>query len=72
MSQDESGFPGDSALMLLFLRAQAQENVWVAFAMGIMGQKTKYLTSYYPDGIFLLSGRPAPAGLAVQIGRAHV
>lgn len=43
--------------------AQAQENVWVAFATGIMGQKTKFLTPYYPDGSFLLTGKLAPEGL---------
>ena len=37
----------------------------MAFATGIMGQKTKYMTSYYPDGIFMSDGRPAPGGLKV-------
>ena len=39
--------------------AQGIEQVWVAFATGIMGQKTKYGTAHYPDGNFTLAGRPA-------------
>ena len=30
----------------------------MAFATGIMGQKTKYHTAAYPSGNFTLSGRP--------------
>ena len=37
---------------------QGIENVWVAFATGIMGQKTKFHTAGYPDGNFTLGGRP--------------
>ncbi len=41
------------------MTVQGIENVWVAFATGIMGQKTKYNTAKYPDGNFTLDGRPA-------------
>ena len=46
------------------------ENVWFAVATGIMGQKTKYMTPYYPDGTFNLTGALGPAGLQAPTDKA--
>jgi hypothetical protein len=39
------------------------ENVWIAFGMGIMGQKTRFRTPYYPDGNFYMNGTLGPKKL---------
>jgi hypothetical protein len=51
-------WPCISTVVTDVLAAQGIETVWVAFATGIMGQKTKYGTATYPDGNFTLAGRP--------------
>ena len=54
----KSNEPSGASKRYCVTPTQGIENVWVAFATGIMGQKTKYITAKYPDGNFTLDGRP--------------